>query len=141
MSYHIKIVDTSTTYIMSRRNTKKKQQYHFELPLHEGIVRSYVAPTQLEKMMGKYNKKVKLELLPPTRDACADAACGSGCGSCASEGPKFYTLRASGSHRATVKKLAQDMVERHDNIVKVLQGIQKTMIAKKDQSSAVSADV
>lgn len=126
---------------MSRRNTKKKQQYHFELPLHEGIVRSYVAPTQLEKMMSKYNKKVKLELLPPTRNPCADAACGSGCGSCASEGPKFYTLRASGSHRATVKKLAQDMVERHDNIVKVLQGIQKTMVAKKDQGSAVSADV
>ena len=126
---------------MSRRNTKKKQQYHFELPLHEGIVRSYVAPTQLEKMMGKYNKKVKLELLPPKTDSCTDTGCGSGCGSCGSRSPKYYTLRASGSNRRLVKQLGADMVERHDNIVKVIQGIQKTMISKKETSSAVSTDV
>ena len=100
---------------------KGKQMYHFDLPLHEALVRTYIAPLQMERMTGKYGKRAKLELYPPASGPCCSQAHEDECEH--SKSPKFWTLRATGKHRQTIRLLAQDMKDRHDNIVRILSDI------------------
>lgn len=105
----------------AKSGKKGKQTYQFDLQLHEALVRTYIAPGQMERMTSKYGKKVKLELHPPASGPCCGHAHEHKCEH--STSPKFWTLRATGKHRQTMKQLAKDMTERHENIVRILTNI------------------
>jgi len=81
---------------------------------------------QMERMMGKYHKKVHLKLLPPALETEEEKKSPDSEETVGAETkPKVYTLRAEGSHRQTMKRLAADMIARHNNIVQVLNNIIK----------------
>lgn len=103
--------------LQQTNNRKGKKMYTFDLPIHEVLVRTYIAPGQMEKMTGKYPKKVKLELLPPSLDRKEDEE-------------KFWTLRATSHHRQTMRNMAVDMTERYNTIVGIIKNIQKTTAMK-----------
>ena len=105
----------------AKSGKKGKQTYQFDLQLHEALVRTYIAPGQMERMTSKYGKKVKLELHPPSSGPCCGHVHEHKCEHQTS--PKFWTLRATGKHRQTIKQLSKDMIERHDNIVRIITNI------------------
>ena len=99
--------------LQQTKNRRGKKMYTFDLPIHEVLVRTYIAPGQMEKMTGKYPKKVSLDLLPPSLDLKENEE-------------KFWTLRATGHHRQTMRSLAVDMTERYNTIVNIIKNIQET---------------
>ena len=103
--------------LQQSKNRKGKKMYTFELPIHEILVRSYIAPGQMEKMTGKYPKKVKMDLLPPSLDRKDDE-------------DKFWMLQATGHHRHTMRLLAGDMTERYNAIVSIVQNIRASSVKK-----------
>jgi len=117
---------TSITRVQSKNG---KMRFQYDIKLHEGIVRTYIGQQQMNKMTSKYNKKIKLTLLPPESDSCCGKPEEGECTHCTS--PKFWTLRASGRHRAVIRNMADDMNERHDNIVTVISNIQRGNAARK----------
>jgi hypothetical protein len=95
-------------------NGKGHKTFTFEIPLDERIVRTYCSQNQMETMTSKYSQRVMLTLLPPkiVKDG-------------GEQSNKIWTLRAKGRHRQVIKNMAGDMIDRYNNIIKVIKNITK----------------
>jgi len=110
------MASTTQSYLQQTKNRKGKKTYTFNLPIHEALVKTYIAPGQMEKMTGKYSKKTTLDLLPPSLVH-------------KEKEEKFWTLRATSHHKRTMRKLAVDMIERYKKIVSIVKNIQGTAVS------------
>lgn len=93
---------------------KGHKTFTFELPLDERIVRTYCRSNQMETMTSKQSQKVTITLVPPKIVKDGEE-----------QGEKIWTLRVTGRHRQVIKNMASDMIDRYNNIIKVIKNITK----------------